>query len=390
MTPTNAPAPTDATAPTNASAAPAVDAATSRSGTQIRLEHVTKDYGLATPAVDDISLTIEPGEFMTLLGPSGSGKTTTLNLIAGFETLSAGTIALNGVDVGNLPPHKRDLGMLFQNYALFPHMTVAQNVAYPLRERRLPKDEITKKVAEVLELVQLTGRDDNYPSQLSGGQQQRVALARAIVFGPKALLLDEPLGALDRNLRGALQSEIRRIHREVGSTFVFVTHDQEEAMNLSDRIALFNNGRIEQVGTPEELYRAPETLFTARFLGDSNVFELGVGAKGTSAHWDGATWAIDPATVAGHPGVLTNSAVVVRPEDLSIARTGEKPPTGANSVRAVVRDVEYMGSYRTVMLALGSAATTGRARIDAFDSTLAIGDEVVAWWRPERQRIVAA
>ena len=361
-----------------------------RQGTQIHLERVTKDYGLAVPAVDDISLTIEPGEFMTLLGPSGSGKTTTLNLIAGFETLSAGTIALNGQDVGKLPPHKRDLGMLFQNYALFPHMTVAQNVAYPLRERRLPRDVIRQKVAEVLELVQLTGRDDNHPSQLSGGQQQRVALARAIVFDPKALLLDEPLGALDRNLRGALQAEIRRIHREVGSTFVFVTHDQEEAMNLSDRIALFNTGRIEQVGTPEQLYRAPETLFTARFLGDSNVFELEGGAKGSSTGWDGETWAVETDTVASHPGVLTQAAVVVRPEDVSIVRTAKEVPAGANSVRAVVTDVEYMGSYRTAMLALGSPGVKGRARIDAFDSALTRGDEVVAWWRPQRQRVVAA
>ncbi len=371
-------------------APPAAPATDTRQGTQIRLEHVTKDYGLAVPAVDDISLTIEPGEFMTLLGPSGSGKTTTLNLIAGFESLSAGTISLNGADVGKLPPHKRDLGMLFQNYALFPHMTVVQNVAYPLRERRLPKDVIREKVQAVLELVQLTGRDDNYPSQLSGGQQQRVALARAIVFDPKALLLDEPLGALDRNLRGALQAEIRRIHREVGSTFVFVTHDQEEAMNLSDRIALFNTGRIEQVGSPEELYRSPETLFTARFLGDSNVFELGAGVTGTSTGWDGATWSVDPAGVATHPGVLTNAAVVVRPEDLGIAASAAKAPAGSNTVPAVVTDVEYMGSYRTAMLALGSSGVKGRARLDAFDSTLSIGDEVVAHWRPERQRIVAA
>lgn len=374
------------TTSTQAPASPA----TTRQGTQIRLDRVTKDYGLATPAVDDISLTIEPGEFMTLLGPSGSGKTTTLNLIAGFESLSAGTIALNGADVGKLPPHRRDLGMLFQNYALFPHMTVAQNVAYPLRERRMPKDVIRDKVREVLELVQLTGRDDNYPTQLSGGQQQRVALARAIVFDPKALLLDEPLGALDRNLRGALQAEIRRIHREVGSTFVFVTHDQEEAMNLSDRIALFNTGRIEQVGTPEELYRAPETLFTARFLGDSNVFELDGGVSGTTTGWQGATWSVDPGTVATHSGVLTAAAVVVRPEDLGIARDASSVPAGTNTAPAIVTDVEYMGSYRTAMLALGESGAKGRARLDAFDTTLTLGDRVVAYWRPERQRVVAA
>jgi putative spermidine/putrescine transport system ATP-binding protein len=361
-----------------------------RQGTQIRLTDVTKNYGLATPAVDAVSLTIEPGEFMTLLGPSGSGKTTTLNLIAGFETLTDGAIALNGTDVGTLPPHKRNLGMLFQNYALFPHMTVAQNVAYPLQERRIPKAEISRRVAEVLELVQLPGRDQNYPSQLSGGQQQRVALARAIVFNPAALLLDEPLGALDRNLRSSLQMEIRRIHREVGSTFVFVTHDQEEAMNLSDRIALFNNGRIEQVGSPEQLYREPDTLFTARFLGDSNVFDLGGSAFGARAEWEGNTWSIDPATVSSHPGVKLNGAVVVRPEDVRIVRDPSAVPVGSNSVEATIRDLEYMGSYRTAMFTLGRAGQLGKARIDALESTYAVGDEVIAWWRPERQRIVAA
>lgn len=361
-----------------------------KQGTRIRLEDVTKDYGLATPAVDAISLTIEPGEFMTLLGPSGSGKTTTLNLIAGFETLTSGTIRFNGREVNDLPPHKRNLGMLFQSYALFPHMTVAQNVAYPLRERRLPKEQIRRQVAEVLELVQLTGRDDNYPSQLSGGQQQRVALARAIVFSPNALLLDEPLGALDRNLRAALQTEIRRIHREVGSTFVFVTHDQEEAMNLSDRIALFHDGRIEQIGTPEDLYRAPETLFAARFLGDSNVFELGTGVSGGRVAWGGREWAVDPATVAMHPDVRQRAAVMVRPEDVSIARRADDVPSGANSVVAAVRDLEFMGSYRTLVLGLGSAGVPGTARIPAFDAGLSIGEQVWMWWRPERQRVVAA
>ncbi|MFS8198314.1 ABC transporter ATP-binding protein [Streptomyces sp. CWNU-52B] len=359
-------------------------------GTEIRLAGVTKDYGLATPAVDDISLTIEPGEFMTLLGPSGSGKTTTLNLVAGFETLSAGTILLDGADVGDVPPHRRNLGMLFQNYALFPHMSVAQNVAYPLRERKAGKEEIARKVADVLELVQLTGRDNDYPSQLSGGQQQRVALARAIVFEPKALLLDEPLGALDRNLRSALQTEIRRIHREVGSTFVFVTHDQEEAMNLSDRIALFNNGHIEQVGTPQQLYTEPETLFTARFLGDSNVFELGRPAPDGKVSWDGESWIIEPGTVAAHPGVRESSAIVVRPEDVEVAGSRDDVPSGANAVRATVRDVEYMGSYRTLLLALGDGGLAGRARTGALSGDHAIGDRIVLWWWPRSQRIVAA
>ncbi|WP_051798582.1 ABC transporter ATP-binding protein [Catenuloplanes japonicus] len=348
--------------------------------TRIRLTDVTKDYGLAVPAVDNVSLTIEPGEFMTLLGPSGSGKTTTLNLIAGFETLTAGTIAFDDADVSTLPPHKRNLGMLFQNYALFPHMTVAQNVAYPLRERKVPKPDITRRVAEVLDLVQLTGRDGHYPSQLSGGQQQRVALARAIVFGPAALLLDEPLGALDRNLRGVLQAEIHRIHQEVGTTFVFVTHDQEEAMNLSDRIALFNNGKIEQVGTPEALYQRPETLFTARFLGDSNVFPLDKPFDG-KAVWEDSVWAVDPGTVAAP----TASALVVRPEDMRLS-TSSVP--GTNSVGATVRAVEYMGAYRTVVLALGRSGLTGRARLGPEDTAIAAGQTVVASWPVARQRLV--
>jgi putative spermidine/putrescine transport system ATP-binding protein len=364
-------------------------AAPVRAGTQIRLTNVTKDYGLAVPAVDDVSLTIEPGEFMTLLGPSGSGKTTTLNLIAGFETLTAGAISFNGADVGALPPHKRNLGMLFQNYALFPHMTVAQNVAYPLRERKLPKVDIARKVADVLELVHLTGRDDHYPSQLSGGQQQRVALARAIVFGPNALLLDEPLGALDRNLRAALQLEIRRIHREVGSTFVFVTHDQEEAMNLSDRIALFNNGRIEQVGTPEALYQTPETLFTARFLGDSNVFELSGFADGTG-NWEDKVWAVDSRTVSARVSAGARTALVVRPEDVRIVAEDGVVPPASNAAPATVRDIEYMGAYRTAVLALGRARVIGRARLDALETKVSIGQPVVAWWPVERQRLVAA
>ncbi|TXN29982.1 ABC transporter ATP-binding protein [Lacisediminihabitans profunda] len=359
-------------------------------GTRIGLDNIRKDYGGEIPAVDGINLTIQPGEFMTLLGPSGSGKTTTLNLIAGFETLTSGTITLNEQEVSRLPPHKRNLGMLFQSYALFPHMTVAQNVAYPLQERKLPKAEIQERVTRVLQLVQLTGRDDNYPSQLSGGQQQRVALARAIVFEPRALLLDEPLGALDRNLRAALQAEIRRIHREVGATFVFVTHDQEEAMNLSDRIALFNAGHIEQVGTPEALYQKPETLFAAQFFGDSNVFSLGAGPVTGGVTWRGRSWAVDGSTVAERATSLDGStALMVRPESLEIAHAEKDVPVGANFASARVRDIEYMGSYRTLLLDF-EGNVTGKARLDAVAVDFEPGDSVVAWWRPVSQRIVAA
>lgn len=360
---------------------------TARSGTQIRLEHVGKDFGLPEPAVDDVSLTIEPGEFMTLLGPSGSGKTTTLNLIAGFESLTTGAILIDGADVSRLPPHKRNLGMLFQNYALFPHLTVAQNVAYPLRERRMPKARSAQKVAEVLDLVQLTGRDSHYPSQLSGGQQQRVALARAIVFDPTALLLDEPLGALDRNLRGTLQQEIQRIHRELGSTFVFVTHDQEEAMSLSDRIALFNSGHLEQVGTPEALYREPDTLFAAAFLGDSNVFELVDGVR-EQANWEDNSWVVPGDTVSARVRPGGPVALVVRPEDVHIAADRDAVPSGANQVSATLRHLEYMGSYRTAMLSMGRSGLPGRARLSALDAELDPGQDVVAWWQVDRQRVV--
>jgi len=359
-------------------------------GTRISLHGIRKDYGGQLPAVDGIDLLVEPGEFMTLLGPSGSGKTTTLNLIAGFETLTSGTITLDEREVSRLPPHKRNLGMLFQSYALFPHMTVAQNVAYPLRERKVPAKQIAERVARVLELVQLTGRDGQYPAQLSGGQQQRVALARAIVFEPQALLLDEPLGALDRNLRAALQEEIRRIHRELGATFVFVTHDQEEAMNLSDRIALFNAGRIEQVGTPEELYRLPETLFAAQFFGDSNVFELGEGPVRGSVGWGDRTWAVDPAGISEAAKSLDGAtALMVRPESVELAATEKQVPAGANAAPARVRDIEYMGSYRTVLLDF-AAGVRGKARVESLPSDLTVGDQLVAWWRPSAQRVVAA
>ena len=355
----------------------------------IVLDGVTKRFG-DTLAVDDVSLQIPKGSFFAMLGPSGCGKTTTLRMIGGFEDPTSGRVELAGKDVTHAPPYRRDVNTVFQSYALFPHLTIERNVAFGLQQKKVPKAEMRQRVAEALELVHLQGMGHRKPNQLSGGQQQRVALARAIVFGPKALLLDEPLGALDRNLRGALQAEIRRIHREVGSTFVFVTHDQEEAMNLSDRIALFNAGRIEQVGSPEQLYREPETLFTARFLGDSNVFELDGGVTGAAVGWDGQTWAVDPATVAEHPGVLGSAAVVVRPEDVGIVASPGDVPAGANAVRAVVTDLEYMGSYRTAMLGLGAPGVRGQARIDAFDATLTRGDEVVAWWHPQRQRVVAS
>jgi putative spermidine/putrescine transport system ATP-binding protein len=236
----------------------------------LELAGVRKRYD-SLVAVDDLDLTLDTGEFLTLLGPSGSGKTTTLMMVAGLQQPDAGSIRLNGVSVANLPPYRRDVGMVFQNYALFPHMTVRRNVAFPLEMRGTPTAEIARLVDEALALVRLPDHGERLPKQLSGGQQQRVALARAMVYRPALLLMDEPLGALDRKLREQLQLEIKRVHRERSISVLYVTHDQEEALTMSDRIAVFNKGRIEQIGTPEELYDRPATRFVASFIGDTNL-----------------------------------------------------------------------------------------------------------------------
>jgi putative spermidine/putrescine transport system ATP-binding protein len=238
----------------------------------LELAGVRKRYD-SLVAVDDLDLALEAGEFLTLLGPSGSGKTTTLMMVAGLQQPDAGSIRLNGVSVASLPPYRRDVGMVFQNYALFPHMTVRRNVAFPLEMRGTPAAEIARLVDEALALVKLPDHGERLPKQLSGGQQQRVALARAMVYRPALLLMDEPLGALDRKLREQLQLEIKRVHRERRISVLYVTHDQEEALTMSDRIAVFNKGRIEQIGTPEELYDRPATRFVASFIGDTNLVE---------------------------------------------------------------------------------------------------------------------
>ena len=240
-------------------------------GASITMRGLTKRYGPVT-AVDAIDLDARPGEFLTLLGPSGSGKTTTLNMIAGFVDVTEGELRMDEREMTNLPPYKRNIGMVFQHYALFPHMTVEENIEYPLRQRSIAKAERHTMVAQALETVGLGDLGRRRPKELSGGQQQRVALARALVYSPRVLLMDEPLGALDKKLRDSLQLEIKRIHAELGTTFVYVTHDQDEALVLCDRIAVFNDGRIEQIGTPTELYEYPDSLFVAQFLGESSLF----------------------------------------------------------------------------------------------------------------------
>ena len=267
----------------------------------VRLENVIKQFGGWT-AVDNISLTIEGGEFFSLLGPSGCGKSTTLSMIGGFETPSAGAIYLDGEDVSRQPSYKRDVNTVFQSYALFPHLTIFENVAFGLRRKGVKSDEVTQRTSEMLELVDLAGFAKRKPGQLSGGQAQRVALARALVNKPKLLLLDEPLGALDLKLRKQMQIELKRIQSEVGITFLFVTHDQEEAMAMSDRLAVMSKGRIEQVGTPADVYDHPATEFVASFLGASNLLPGSItaqnGAQAQVTLEDGAIITVPRAVLA--------------------------------------------------------------------------------------------
>jgi putative spermidine/putrescine transport system ATP-binding protein len=252
-----------------------------RHARSLSLQSVTKSYGAGVKAVDAIDLTVEPGEFISFLGPSGSGKTTTLMMIAGFERPSAGSITIDGRRIDDVAPYDRNIGMVFQNYALFPHMSAADNVGFPLRMRNVPAAERAARVEKALAMVGLAGFAHRAPAELSGGQQQRVALARALVFEPDLVLLDEPLGALDKSLREQMQIELKRIHRTLGVTMIYVTHDQSEAMAMSDRIAVFNHGRIEQAGAPHEIYAAPRTRFVASFIGDSNILDGTVADDGT-------------------------------------------------------------------------------------------------------------
>ncbi len=307
----------------------------------LSVDALTKAYGNFR-ALNEVSLSIRRGEFVTLLGPSGSGKTTLLMAIAGFVQPDAGDIRLDGRSILHLPPERRHFGMVYQGYALFPHMTVFDNVAFPLKVRGQPASEIRRKVSEALEMVQLSARAGHRPSQLSGGQQQRVALARALVFTPHLLLLDEPLSALDKKLRDELQTELKRLHRQVGLTFIYVTHDQEEALSMSDRIAVMREGRLVQFGSPAELYDRPATTFVADFLGKSNFLRgtveaqtgngLVLGKEGTRILVRGLH---SPAPPLGAPLVLA-----VRPEAIGIV--GQDRPD--NVVQGIVEDSSYLGT----------------------------------------------
>jgi len=340
-------------------------------GAAIDIRAVSKIYGKFV-ALDDVSLHIEPGEFMTFLGPSGSGKTTTLNVVAGFTDVTRGSISVGGKTVVGIPAHKRNIGVVFQHYALFPHMTVGRNVAYPLTLRGVARNERETRVRKALDMVKMSDFAHRYPSELSGGQQQRVALARAIVFDPPLLLMDEPLGALDKKLREWLQLEIKRIHRELGTTFIYVTHDQEEALVLSDRIAVFNHGRIEQVGSGRDLYDAPSTLFVGRFIGDSTVLR-------GAARSDGAGTAIDIAgetvSVPRKIGGEAPPVMLLRPEKLMLRRQGQAVPGAMNSLGGTVTEAIYLGSGSKYEVRLGDNSTA-IVRSPLTGENFGIGDKV--------------
>lgn len=305
---------------------------------------VQKTYDGKNLVVRDLNLEIQRGEFLSLLGPSGSGKTTTLMMLAGFESPTAGEISLDGVPITRTPPHKRNFGMVFQNYALFPHMTVADNIAYPLTVRKLSTAEREAKVVRALDMVQLGSMGSRYPAQLSGGQQQRVALARALVFDPQLVLMDEPLGALDKQLREHMQIELKALHRRLGVTFVYVTHDQTEALTMSDRVAVFNDGQIQQIDVVNNLYETPVNKFVAAFVGDRTVMQADVIAV------DGTQCEVRLPTGALMRGFNVNGAKVgeavqcgIRPERLQIAAT-----PSANTFDARVIDIMYYGDHLRV------------------------------------------
>jgi spermidine/putrescine transport system ATP-binding protein len=361
----------------------------------IELVGVEKEFtggGHDVRAVEHVDLRIAEGEFFSLLGPSGCGKTTTLRMVAGFEEPTAGRILLHGRDMVGVPPFRRDVNMVFQQYALFPHMDVFENVAFGLRRKKVDKAEIRRRVAEALSLVELEGRETRKPSQLSGGQQQRVALARALVNRPRALLLDEPLGALDLKLRQAMQLELKRIQREVGITFVYVTHDQEEALTMSDRLVVMNAGRIEQLGNPRELYEHPATRFVANFIGTSNILTGRLERRGDA--WALAGLGPEERVLVADPGQAGAGEEVelaVRPEKLVLRAEQDPPAPDRCALRARVTEVVYLGTstqYRTVTDA-GQAVAVYRQNASAITGADVLTGQV-GWleWPPEHTYVL--
>jgi putative spermidine/putrescine transport system ATP-binding protein len=342
---------------------------------------LSKRYGQHV-AIDSVSVNVEQGQFVTLLGPSGSGKTTLLMSVAGFTAPDAGRVMLRGVDITPLPPDRRDFGMVFQGYALFPHMSVAENVGFPLRVRKIPGEEAARKVRDILDMVRLGELRDRLPSQLSGGQQQRVALARALVFKPSLLLLDEPLSALDKSLRADVQWELRSLHRQLGMTFLYVTHDQEEALSMSDTIVVMRDGRVEQSGAPSELYRRPATRFVASFLGDSNFFTGKVCAdEGRYTSIELAGRKITTTERLDRHAIDGMATLAVRSEFLSI---GNSENSGMNSIEGTIVDVKYLGATIHVKVAADGLGTlTASLPASTISTEVKAGARLTLSWSPE-------
>jgi putative spermidine/putrescine transport system ATP-binding protein len=349
---------------------------------RLELVHLRKRYGGVT-AVDDISLRVEHGEIVSLLGPSGCGKTTTLNMLAGFLAPDDGRILVDGEPVHDLPPERRNTGMVFQNYALFPHLTVARNVAFGLEMRKVAKADMEPRIKRAVALARLTGLEERYPRELSGGQQQRVALARALVVEPSLLLLDEPLSNLDAALREEMRFEIREIQRRVGITTVFVTHDQTEAMAISSRLAVMNHGRIVQTGTPEEIYRAPADAFVARFIGQANLLRgtvVDAGAGHASVDLGGVQ--VRVACAVGPAGARVD--IVLRPEDIVISPAADAP----NRIRVALSEVTYLGASTRLVATLGGQAITIMSNRPRFAATQ--GEAIDVAWDPAHCSVIAA
>jgi putative spermidine/putrescine transport system ATP-binding protein len=349
----------------------------------VAFERVQKTYDGENLVVKDLNLGIGKGEFLTMLGPSGSGKTTCLMMLAGFETATHGEIKLGGRPINNIPPHKRGIGMVFQNYALFPHMTVGENLAFPLEVRDIPKPDIERKVKRALDMVQMGDFANRRPAQLSGGQQQRIALARALVFEPELVLMDEPLGALDKQLREHMQFEIKHIHEQLGVTVVYVTHDQGEALTMSDRVAVFNDGRIQQLAPPEELYERPLNSFVAQFIGENNTL------KGTIETIEGRTCTVRLASgevIDALPVNVTRpgepTLVSIRPERVEFQP--DRLPAGAHTISAEVLEFIYMGDiFRTRLRVAGNDDFVVKTRNAAGQVKLSPGERLNIGWLPE-------
>ena len=364
---------------------------TSRRSLELRLEGVSKRFGAVT-ALERADLVVEPGLLLSLLGPSGCGKTTTLRIIAGFEAPDTGRVVIDGRDMGLLPPNKRGLGMVFQNYSLFPHMTVGDNIAFGLKMARTDAGEIRRRVGEMLDLVHLPGHEERFPHQLSGGQQQRVALARSLVTNPSVLLLDEPLGALDKNLRENMQFELRRIQQTLGITTILVTHDQEEALTLSDRVVVMNEGRILQVGTPSDVYEYPHTRFVSEFLGTSNLFEGAIEARRGGRNGGGlreftvrlGERVMVLRATAGDDVAEGPAMMAVRPEKIT---PSEHRPESGNVLEGQVLGHVFRGSYHAYEVALAGREEPvfvySQARSRSGDRVFKPGQRVHMGWSEE-------